>query len=39
MHQKVTIVSYLLVLTRDRLYRTATVLSAGYSKFCLPPLS
>jgi len=30
-------VLYLLVLTRDRLYRSANVVSAGYSNFCLPP--
>jgi len=31
-------VFYLLVLTRGRLYRSANVVLAGYSKFCLPPL-
>jgi len=34
----VSIVFYLLVLTRGRLYRSANVASAGYGKFCLPPL-
>ena len=32
----VSIVFYLLVLTRGRFYRSANVVSAGYSKFCLP---
>jgi len=34
---KVSIVFYLLVLARDRLYHSANVVSAGYSNFCLPP--
>jgi len=32
----VFIVFYLLVLTRGRFYRSANVISAGYSNFCLP---
>jgi len=34
----VSIVFYLLVVTRGRFYRSANVVSAGYSNFCLPPL-
>jgi len=33
-----SIVFYLLVLTRGRPYCSANVVSAGYSKFCLSPL-